>query len=164
MADDDNPGSEERPTRGPAAKKQSNRPAKRTAKKATKKATKKAAKRPSKTSAGRGPDGPDTRGEGRAAPRASASRRPKPLDLARGAAEQLTQLTGRQPESTTGIERTDEGWRVELEVVETRRIPDSADILALYEVQLDEDGELLSYRRLRRYPRGRTDPAGGGGR
>lgn len=119
-----------------------------------------ARKRPAKKQG----DRPVKRTASRSAPKASASRRPKPLELARSAGEQLTELTGRQPESTTGVERTDDGWRVELELVETRRIPDSADILALYEVQVDEDGDLLSYRRIRRYQRGRTDPGEGGGR
>jgi hypothetical protein len=48
------------------------------------------------------------------------------------------------------------GWCVIVEVVETRRIPDSADILATYQAEVDDDGELVSYRRLRRYNRGRT--------
>jgi hypothetical protein len=34
------------------------------------------------------------------------------------------------------------------------RIPDSADILAVYEVRLDADGALISYQRTRRYARG----------
>lgn len=109
----------------------------------------------------RGEGGSDRR-DGSSSSRTRASKRPKPLQLARSASEQLAELTGRDPEGTTGIERTEDGWRIELEVVETRRIPDSADILALYEVQVDEDGELTGYRRLRRYPRGRTDPANGG--
>jgi hypothetical protein len=127
----------------------------------TRKVAKKRAKKGAKKSAEQGA----RKGDAGSAPRAQAPRgRPKPLELARQATEQLHGLTGKEPESTTGIERTDDGWRIEIEVVETRRIPDSADILALYEVLVDADGELLAYRRLRRYPRGRTDPSGGGGR
>ena len=44
-----------------------------------------------------------------------------------------------------------------VEVVEVSRIPDSADILAVYDVRLDADGDLISYRRLRRYARGQLD-------
>ena len=47
-----------------------------------------------------------------------------------------------------------DGWKVHVEVVEVRRIPDTTDVLALYEVQVDEDGDLMGYRRLRRYARG----------
>lgn len=45
-------------------------------------------------------------------------------------------------------------------MVEDRRIPSSTDMLALYEVVLDMDGELLSYKRTRRYSRGAGDGAG----
>ena len=48
------------------------------------------------------------------------------------------------------------GWIIEVETVEDRRIPSSADILALYEVELDGNGDLLAYHRIRRYLRGQT--------
>jgi hypothetical protein len=76
------------------------------------------------------------------------------MAAAREAAQQLLALTGRDVEGVTGLERTDDGWRVEVEVVEVRRIPDTTDMLALYELTVDEDGELEGYRRLRRYTRG----------
>ena len=155
MAGDSKQATKKQATKKQATKK---RPARKGADEQS--AKKPAPKKTAKKSGGRS----GSREESRSAPRASSPRRPKPLELARAAADQLSELTGRQPEGTTGIERTDDGWRIELEVVETRRIPDSADILALYEVQVDEDGDLVSYRRLRRYPRGRTDPVDGGGR
>ena len=51
------------------------------------------------------------------------------------------------------IDPSDDGCKIGVEVVETRRIPDSADILASYEVQLDSGGDLVSYRRTHRYAR-----------
>ena len=75
-------------------------------------------------------------------------------EVARKAATEVAALTGQQPETVSAIERCDDGWQIGIEVVETRRIPDSADILATYEVKLDAEGELLSYRRTRRYARG----------
>lgn len=75
---------------------------------------------------------------------------------ARLAVEQVVELVGRDPEVVSSVQRTEEGWRVGIEVVETHRIPDSADILAVYEADIDADGDLLSYRRIRRYPRGRV--------
>ena len=44
-----------------------------------------------------------------------------------------------------------------VEVVKMSRIPDSTDILAVFEVRLDTDGDLISYPRLRRYARGQLD-------
>jgi len=76
---------------------------------------------------------------------------------ARVALRQILELTDKQAESITGVERREDGWTVSIEVVEDRRIPSSADILATYETRIDEDGELMSYRRVRRYSRGRGD-------
>jgi Gas vesicle synthesis protein GvpO len=78
-------------------------------------------------------------------------------EAAKAALSQVAQLTAKQPEAITGVERTDDGWAIGIEVVEDRRIPSSADILATYEATIDDQGELLSYQRVRRYPRGRGD-------
>ena len=66
-------------------------------------------------------------------------------------------MTGKESESVTSVRKTDEGWYVGLEVVESHRIPESTDVLATYEAEMDTDGELLSYRRVKRYTRGRGD-------
>lgn len=76
---------------------------------------------------------------------------------ARAALRQIAELTGKQAEGVTGVEPAEDGWVVGIEVLEDQRIPSSSDILAAYETALDLDGELLSYRRVRRYPRGRMD-------
>jgi hypothetical protein len=76
--------------------------------------------------------------------------------LARRLSRELADVIGRQPEGVVSLERTDSGWRVGIEVLELRRIPDTADVLAEYEVDADERGDLLSYRRVARYARGRT--------
>jgi hypothetical protein len=121
--------SEDSATKKTAAKKS---PAKKTAKKTTANRTEKRA----------------------SAPRAAAAKRASASQVAAQAAQQLLELTGKGIEGVTGLERTDDGWKVHVEVVEVRRIPDTTDVLALYEVQVDEDGDLMGYRRLRRYARG----------
>lgn len=73
---------------------------------------------------------------------------------------QITELTGKDPEGVSGVEPSDDGWRVTVEVVEDHRIPSSTDLLATYEIELAPDGELVSYRRVRRYARGRGDSDG----
>ncbi|MFR9806762.1 gas vesicle protein [Pseudonocardia sp. RS010] len=83
-----------------------------------------------------------------------------PADAARRAAEQIVSLTGRELESVVSIERRDEGWLIGVEVVETRRIPDSADILAVFEAEVDEHGDLYGYKRTGRYSRGQLHRGG----
>jgi hypothetical protein len=77
-----------------------------------------------------------------------------PQAVAAEAARQLFALTGREVEGMTGLARTEDGWRVEVETVELRRIPSTSDMLALYEVDMNSDGDLVGYRRARRYVRG----------
>jgi len=92
-------------------------------------------------------------------------------DAVREAVRQLAELTGRQPESVLGVQRDDgdgngngdnkDGWRVTVEIVEMRRVPNSTDLLGCYEVTLDSDGDLVEYRRTRRYARGQSDEGDG---
>lgn len=86
---------------------------------------------------------------------AAAGKRISAIRAVKKAIEQFSTLTGRPPESVVGTRWKDDHWSVRLEVVESRRIPDSADLLAEYEVELDEDGELMAYDRKDRYVRGR---------
>ncbi|HZR53860.1 MAG TPA: gas vesicle protein GvpO [Streptosporangiaceae bacterium] len=78
-------------------------------------------------------------------------------EAAKAALRQIATLTSKQPEGITEIARTEDGWTVGVELLEDQRIPSSADILATYETTVDADGELVSYRRVRRYARGRGD-------
>ncbi|WP_405087449.1 gas vesicle protein GvpO [Microbispora sp. NBC_01389] len=73
----------------------------------------------------------------------------------------IADLTSKDTEGITLVEPLEDGWVVDVEVVEDRRIPSSSDMLSTYEVQVDDDGDLLSYRRTRTYRRG-TGAFGGG--
>jgi hypothetical protein len=90
------------------------------------------------------------------APRASARPQSSPARLAQEAAAQLSELTGHEVEAVTALERTDDGWTVQVEVVELRRIPSTTDVLAIYDIQVDGHGDLQGYRRVDRYSRGDT--------
>ncbi len=132
-----------------------------TAKRSTSKSTKKTTKR---SAAGKKTNAQEaTSGSGksrsassRRAPRAAAPNRKSGAEIAAAAARQLGQLAAKEVEGVTGLERTDDGWRVELDVLELRRVPNTTDVLATYEVLMDSDGDLDSYRRLHRYVRGST--------
>ena len=90
--------------------------------------------------------------------RETGNRRPAPSAKEIGAVAVLSiaELTSRQPVGATAVARSEDGWVVDVEVIEDRRIPSTSDMLALYEVELDQAGELVSYRRTRRYTRGST--------
>lgn len=73
------------------------------------------------------------------------------------AREHIGALTTKTVEGVTSVEPVDDGWLVQVEVLEDQRIPSSSDRLALYEVELEEDGGLVAYRRTKRYARGQSD-------
>lgn len=82
-----------------------------------------------------------------------------PKQVVRRAMRHLIELSGRKVEGVAGFERAGDGWIVHLEAVEVHRVPSSTDVLGTYEVEVDRNGELLSYSRINRYVRGQ---AGGG--
>ena len=127
-----------------------------TAKTSTSKSTRKASaqkKSAQKKSTANDASGPSSR---RSAPRAESRPSMSAGEVARTAAEQLAELIGQQVESVTGLERTEDGWKVEAEVLELRRIPSTTDVLATYEILVDSRGDLEGYRRAGRYARGDT--------
>ena len=73
------------------------------------------------------------------------------------ARQYLQELVGQTPESVSGLSRAEAGWKVKLDVVELERVPRSTDVMASYEVELDESGELLGYRRVGRFYRNQVD-------
>jgi len=73
------------------------------------------------------------------------------------ARRRLETLLGTDVERVSGLERANGQWQVMLEVVEVARIPESTDVLATYEVDLDEDGDLLGVGRVRRYRRSQVE-------
>ncbi|MFI6207853.1 gas vesicle protein [Streptomyces sp. NPDC051041] len=94
----------------------------------------------------------------------AADRRPSPMEVLRQARGQLEELTGMAAESVSSFEQTEEGWSLEVEVLELERVPDTMSLMASYQVELDPQGQLTGYRRVRRYERGRADARRSGGR
>ncbi len=75
----------------------------------------------------------------------------RPAELIELAKEQLRTLTGYGIDSVSGFAKADGGWHLAVTVVELHRIPAATDVLASYEVDLDEAGDIVSYHRGRRY-------------
>lgn len=86
--------------------------------------------------------------------KSDGERRPKRTTVVRQARQQLEELLGKETESISAFRTTDDGWQINVEVVEVARIPDTTSILATYSVQLDTHGELVGYERVARYARG----------
>ncbi|MFE7170567.1 gas vesicle protein [Streptomyces sp. NPDC057616] len=92
-----------------------------------------------------------------------AEKRSSPMEVLRDARTQLTELTGMAAETVSSFEKTEDGWSLEVEVLELARVPDTMSLMASYQVDLDSEGQLTGYRRVRRYERGRSDARRSGG-
>ncbi|GAA3079926.1 gas vesicle protein [Streptosporangium carneum] len=95
-------------------------------------------------------------------PRETSDRRARSRALSaatagRAGLSYIAELTAKEMEGVTFVQPEENGWVVGVEVLEDRRVPSSGDILALYEVEMDREGSLLSYRRTSRYKRGKGD-------
>ncbi|MBI6545898.1 MAG: gas vesicle protein [Cyanobacteria bacterium NC_groundwater_1444_Ag_S-0.65um_54_12] len=68
------------------------------------------------------------------------------------ARRQLEEVIGLSTSSMLGVRSTESGWRVMVEMLERKAVPDSMDLLGIYEVHLDARGLLKDFtrRRLRR--------------
>lgn len=62
---------------------------------------------------------------------------------------EFTHLTNATINAVTGFSRVDGGGMVSLEVLEKRSIPDSMDVLGIYEVFIDNEGNFLGFERKR---------------
>ena len=84
-------------------------------------------------------------------------RRINALGASRRAGAALDSALGRPVEGVVEVVRDADGWLVAVEVLEIARVPNTNDVLGVYEVELDPYGSLQGYRRRNRYTRASTD-------
>lgn len=63
--------------------------------------------------------------------------------------KEFTGLTNLPVDAITGLSKDDGVYTVLLEALERKAIPDSMDVLGIYEVHLDNEGTILSFKRKR---------------
>jgi hypothetical protein len=78
-------------------------------------------------------------------------------ELTEAALSTISDLTSFQPEAVTGLEWDGQSWHASVDVLELERIPNTTDVLATYDVRLDDEGTLLGYKRKRRFIRGQAE-------
>ncbi len=77
-------------------------------------------------------------------------------EVVKKAQEEFSRLGKTPADGLTGLARTEEGWAVLMEALERKAIPDAMDILGLYELRLDKEGNLLGLDRKKLRKRGET--------
>lgn len=79
---------------------------------------------------------------------------PKLVERAR---EDLSSLTGLELGSTLSVTKDEQGWKVQVEMVEKKSLPDGMDILATYEALMDGEGDMIEFKRMAMRKRIDTD-------
>jgi len=72
------------------------------------------------------------------------------------AQQEFVKLGKKPADGVTGFSKSEGGWSVLIEAVERKAIPDTMDVLGLYEIRLDDEGNLLGLERRRLRKRGET--------
>lgn len=70
--------------------------------------------------------------------------------------KEFTGLINFPVDGVTGLSKDDGTYVVSLEAVERKAIPDSMDILGIYEIRVDSEGNILNFERKRLRKRGDT--------
>jgi hypothetical protein len=78
-------------------------------------------------------------------------------EIIKVAQKYFTELTKIPVDGIIGLSKSEEGWVVSLEGLERRAIPDTMDVLGLYEVRLDKEGNLLGFERKKLRKRGEVE-------
>jgi len=79
--------------------------------------------------------------------------------LIKNTQEELSKITGLELSAAIGVTKEERGWKVALEMIEKRSIPDKLDILGTYEVTLDNDSNVLEFNRTKLRKRADTEAA-----
>lgn len=77
-------------------------------------------------------------------------------EVIKKAQQEFVRLGKTPANGITGLSKTEEGWTILLEALERKAIPDTMDVLGLYELRLDNEGNLLSLDRKKLRKRGET--------
>lgn len=68
-------------------------------------------------------------------------------DIIEKTKKELVELTGFSSPSAVGFKRKEGGWLVNIQIMEKESIPKGMDILGIYEVETDQEGNILGYKR-----------------
>jgi len=71
----------------------------------------------------------------------------KASEVAEMAQKELAELTKLEISGVKGVSKDEQGWHVKVEMIEKKSIPDGMDLLGLYEVTLDDEGNVLKFER-----------------
>lgn len=66
----------------------------------------------------------------------------------------IRELLQVEPEIISSIEKTEKGLIVQCEVLEKKSVPETFDLLKVFEFEIDSNGRILGYKQIKKIRRG----------
>lgn len=85
------------------------------------------------------------------------------MDLAQVIAKtkaQMAEITGLPTDTVARLDRLDAGWSVAIDMLEHKAIPRTNDLISSFEVELNQDGDVVRWKRTGRSIRGASQAQG----
>ena len=76
------------------------------------------------------------------------------VEISKRALPKVEEALKKKPESVSSLEKTEKGWRMEVQVLERKAVPDSFDLLSVFELSLDASGNVLGFKQIKKMRRG----------
>lgn len=76
------------------------------------------------------------------------------MEIRKKAFSNAKDALNKQPESVSSLEKTEKGWKMEVEVLERKAVPDTFDLLSVFELSLDASGNILGFKQVKKIRRG----------
>ena len=67
---------------------------------------------------------------------------------------QIRKLLNKEPEGISSIEKTNEGWKALCDVLDKKAVPETYDLLKVFEFLTDKEGKVTSFKLLKKIRRG----------
>jgi hypothetical protein len=77
-------------------------------------------------------------------------------EIVETAKRQMTVITGLPADTVARLDPAEDGWAVAIDMLEHRAIPRTHDLIAAFEVTLDNGGRILRWKRTGRFQRGQA--------
>lgn len=79
------------------------------------------------------------------------------LELQKMVVPSITELMGKAPDSISSIEKNNEGWAVVCNILEKKAVPETYDLLKVFEIIFDKESKIVRFKQLKKIRRGDTD-------
>ena len=72
------------------------------------------------------------------------------------AKKNLAMITNLEFNGVIGVSKESNEWKITAELIERKSIPDTSDVLGIYEIKLTDEGEIVAFNRIKLRRRGDT--------